>query len=135
MLYFYAFISCRYIEIGIESGLPVSFNGKELLPASLLVELNKIGGKHGIGQIDMVENRLAGMKSHEAYETLGRTILFSAVQQLESKIARESMQLKDSLALKYAELISACRKGLTHFTRQWKHLWKKSPRPQQIQFL
>ncbi|KAM3751973.1 hypothetical protein ACB098_04G152600 [Castanea mollissima] len=98
----------EYIEIGIESGLPVSVNGKELSPASLLVELNKIGGKSGIGQIDMVENRLVGMKSHEAYEILGGTILFNAIQELESlKIDQESMQLKDSLALKYAELISA----------------------------
>ena len=110
MLYFYAFISCRYIEIGIESGLPVSVNGKVLSPASLLTELNEIGGKHGIGRIDMVENRLVGMKSRGVYETPGGTILFEAVQGLESlTIDRESMQLKDSLALKYAELVYAGR--------------------------
>ena len=108
--FFHAFISCRYIEIGIESGLPVSVNGKVLSPASLLTELNEIGGKHGIGRIDMVENRLVGMKSRGVYETPGGTILFAAVRELESlTIDRESMQLKDSLALKYAELVYAGR--------------------------
>ncbi|XP_075662818.1 argininosuccinate synthase, chloroplastic-like isoform X2 [Castanea sativa] len=116
----------EYIEIGIESGLPVSVNGKELSPASLLVELNKIGGKYGIGQIDMVENRLVGVKSHEAYETLGGTILFNAIQELESLIIdQESMQLKDSLALKYAELISAGR-WFDPLHTAMEHLWKKS---------
>uniref|UniRef100_A0A2N9HXZ3 argininosuccinate synthase n=1 Tax=Fagus sylvatica TaxID=28930 RepID=A0A2N9HXZ3_FAGSY len=100
----------EYIEIGIESGLPVSVNGKVLSPASLLTELNEIGGKHGIGRIDMVENRLVGMKSRGVYETPGGTILFAAVRELESlTIDRESMQLKDSLALKYAELVYAGR--------------------------
>uniref|UniRef100_A0A2N9GV01 argininosuccinate synthase n=1 Tax=Fagus sylvatica TaxID=28930 RepID=A0A2N9GV01_FAGSY len=100
----------EYIEIGIESGLPVSVNGKDLSPASLLAQLNEIGGKHGIGRIDMVENRFVGMKSRGVYETPGGTILFAAVQELESlTIDRESMQLKDSLALKYAELVYAGR--------------------------
>ncbi|KAF3954046.1 hypothetical protein CMV_020561 [Castanea mollissima] len=79
----------EYIEVGIEPGLPVSVmarNGKVLPPASLLVELNEIGGKHGIGQIDMVENQLVGMKGCGVYETLGGTILFATatVQELES---------------------------------------------------
>ncbi|KAK9995424.1 hypothetical protein SO802_020110 [Lithocarpus litseifolius] len=74
----------EYIEVGIESGLPVSV--MVLPPASLLVELNEIGGKHGIGQIDMVENQLVGMKSCGVYETLGGTILFATatVPELES---------------------------------------------------
>ncbi|KAH0941818.1 hypothetical protein HID58_001455 [Brassica napus] len=100
----------EYIEIGIESGLPVSFNGKALSPATLLSELNAIGGKHGIGRIDMVENRLVGMKSRGVYETPGGTILFAAVQELESlTLDRESIQVKDSLALKYAEMVYAGR--------------------------
>ncbi|GMY15091.1 argininosuccinate synthase, chloroplastic-like [Fagus crenata] len=100
----------EYVEIGIELGLPVSVNGKVLSPASLLAELNEIGGKHGIGRIDLVENRLVGMKSRGVYETPGGTILFAAVRELESlTIDRESMQLKDSLALKYAELVYAGR--------------------------
>lgn len=103
-------LPCRYLEIGIESGLPVSVNGKKLSPALLLAELNEIGGRHGVGRVDMVENRLVGMKSRGVYETPGGTILFTAVQELESlTIDRETMQVKDSLALKYAELVYAGR--------------------------
>ncbi|RYR14595.1 hypothetical protein Ahy_B04g071220 [Arachis hypogaea] len=100
----------EYVEIGIESGLPVSVNGKKLSPSTLLAELNEIGGKHGIGRIDMVENRLVGMKSRGVYETPGGTILFTAVRELESlTLDRETIQVKDSLALKYAELVYAGR--------------------------
>ncbi|RWR83801.1 Argininosuccinate synthase [Cinnamomum micranthum f. kanehirae] len=100
----------EYIEIGIVSGLPVSVNGKELSPALLLSQLNEIGGRHGIGRIDMVENRLVGMKSRGVYKTPGGTILFSAVRELESlTLDREAIQVKDSLALKYAELVYAGR--------------------------
>ena len=103
-------ISCRYIEIGIVSGIPVSVNGKKLTPACLLSELNQIGGRHGIGRIDMVENRLVGMKSRGVYETPGGTILFAAARELESlTLDRETIQVKDSLALKYAELVYAGR--------------------------
>ena len=102
--------SFRYVEIGIVAGLPVSVNGEKLSPASLLSCLNEIGGKHGIGRIDMVENRLVGMKSRGVYETPGGTILFTAVRELESlTLDRETMQVKDSLALKYAELVYAGR--------------------------
>uniref|UniRef100_A0A0R0JQZ9 argininosuccinate synthase n=1 Tax=Glycine max TaxID=3847 RepID=A0A0R0JQZ9_SOYBN len=81
----------EYVEIGIESGLPVSVNGRRLSPASLLAELNEIGGKHGIGRVDMVENRLVA-------------------RELESlTLDRETIQVKDSLALKYAELVYAGR--------------------------
>ena len=101
---------CRYVEIEIESGLPVSVNGKRLWPAYLLTELNEIGGRHGIGRIDMVENRLVGMKSRGVYETPGGTILFAAARELESlTLDRETIQVKDSLALKYAELVYAGR--------------------------
>ncbi|KAF4377859.1 hypothetical protein G4B88_031525 [Cannabis sativa] len=100
----------EYLEIGIVSGLPVSVNGKELSPASLLKELNQIGGKHGIGRVDMVENRLVGMKSRGVYETPGGTILYAAALELESlTLDRETIQVKDSLALKYAELVYAGR--------------------------
>ncbi|KAJ6901378.1 hypothetical protein NC651_019209 [Populus alba x Populus x berolinensis] len=85
----------EYVEIGIVSGLPVSVNGVKLSPASLLSKLNEIGGKHGIGRIDMVENRLVGMKGRGVYETPGGTILFTAAG------------------------------GLTHCGNQWMHLWRK----------
>lgn len=98
------------MEIGINSGVPVSVNGKELSPASLLTELNELGRKHGIGRIDMVENRLVGMKSRGVYETPGGTILWAGVRELESlTLDRETMQVKDMLALKYAELVYAGR--------------------------
>ncbi|CAL0330095.1 unnamed protein product [Lupinus luteus] len=101
-------MSCKYVEIGIESGLPVSVDGKRLSPASLLAELNEVGGRHGIGRIDMVESRLVGMKSRGVYETPGGTTLFTAVCELESlTLDREVIQVKDSLALKYAELVYA----------------------------
>ncbi|KGN63496.2 argininosuccinate synthase, chloroplastic [Cucumis sativus] len=100
----------EYVEIEIVSGLPVAVNGKKLSPASLLDELNDIGGKHGIGRVDMVENRLVGMKSRGVYETPGGTILFTAALELESlTLDRETIQVKDSLALKYAELVYAGR--------------------------
>ncbi|XP_020107175.1 argininosuccinate synthase, chloroplastic-like isoform X1 [Ananas comosus] len=100
----------EYVEIGINSGVPVSVNGKELSPASLLTELNELGRKHGIGRIDMVENRLVGMKSRGVYETPGGTILWAGVRELESlTLDRETMQVKDMLALKYAELVYAGR--------------------------
>ncbi|PQP91554.1 argininosuccinate synthase chloroplastic-like [Prunus yedoensis var. nudiflora] len=98
------------VDIGIVSGIPVSVNGKKLSPASLLDHLNQIGGKHGIGRVDMVENRLVGMKSRGVYETPGGTTLFAAARELESlTLDRETMQVKDSLALKYAELVYAGR--------------------------
>ncbi|WOL02428.1 hypothetical protein Cni_G11147 [Canna indica] len=100
----------EYLEIGIEAGIPVSINGRKLSPASLLSELNNIGGKHGIGRIDMVENRLVGMKSRGVYETPGGTILWVAARELESlTLDRETIQVKDTLALKYAELVYAGR--------------------------
>lgn len=103
-------LSHRYIEIGIVSGLPTSLEGKELSPASLLSELNKIGGRHGIGRVDMVENRLVGMKSRGVYETPGGTLLYTAVRELESlTLDRQTIQVKDSLALTYAELVYAGR--------------------------
>ncbi|KAI5067230.1 hypothetical protein GOP47_0017758 [Adiantum capillus-veneris] len=100
----------EYLEIGIEAGIPVSHNGERLSPANLLAALNEVGGRHGIGRIDMVENRLVGMKSRGVYETPGGTILTTAVRELESlTLDRETMQLKDTLAIKYAELVYAGR--------------------------
>eukprot|EP00249_Psilotum_nudum_P014768 c24991_g1_i1 orf=503-1984(-) len=100
----------EYVEIGIENGIPVSINGKEMSAATLLTELNEIGGRHGIGRVDMVENRLVGMKSRGVYETPGGTIITFAVRELESlTLDRETMQLKDTLAIKYAELVYAGR--------------------------
>lgn len=96
----------EYIEIGYKNGNPVSLNGKKLSPANLLKTLNSIGGKHGIGRLDIVENRFVGMKSRGVYETPGGTVLHIAHRAVESiTLDREVMHLRDSLVPKYAELI------------------------------
>jgi argininosuccinate synthase len=95
-----------YLEIEFESGNPVSLNGEKLSPAKMIAALNKVGGAHGIGRVDLVENRLVGMKSHGVYETPGGTILMAAHQELEMLVIdHQTMQFKDLAALKYAELI------------------------------
>ncbi|MBI5097907.1 MAG: argininosuccinate synthase [Nitrospirae bacterium] len=96
----------RYIEIGYENGNPVSVDGKKLSPANLLKKLNDIAGSHGIGRLDIVENRYVGIKSRGVYETPGGTVLHIAHRAIESiTLDREVMHLKDSLMPKYAELI------------------------------
>jgi argininosuccinate synthase len=94
------------IEIGFESGTPLSLNGEKLSPATLIERLNRLGGKHGIGRADLVENRLVGMKSRGVYETPGGTILLAAHRELESlTLDKETLHFKDLVALKYAELV------------------------------
>ncbi|HEX7158796.1 MAG TPA: argininosuccinate synthase [Edaphobacter sp.] len=94
------------VEIGFEKGVPVSVDSQRL-PAVQLVELlNEIGGRNAIGRIDIVENRFVGMKSRGAYETPGGTLILEAVRQLEAlTLDRETAHFKESLALKYAELV------------------------------
>ncbi|MCK4947156.1 MAG: argininosuccinate synthase [Candidatus Aureabacteria bacterium] len=95
-----------YIEVGFEKGIPVSIDGKKLSPASLLSQLNDIGGKNGIGRVDIVENRFVGMKSRGIYETPGGTILREAHLAIESiTLDREVQHLKDSFMPKYSELV------------------------------
>lgn len=96
----------EYIEIGFEKGIPVSLNGQKLDSVTLLEKLNEIGAKHAIGQIDMVENRLVGMKSRGVYETPGGTILYRALQELEELVLdKDTYHFKDILSNKYAELV------------------------------
>jgi len=95
-----------YVEIGFEQGVPVKLNGKPTDSVKLLQALSDIGGKHAVGQIDLVENRLVGMKSRGAYETPGGTILMTAHKALESlTLDRETMHYKQQVALKYAEMV------------------------------
>ncbi|RLB11934.1 MAG: argininosuccinate synthase [Deltaproteobacteria bacterium] len=95
-----------YIEIDFEKGDPVAVNGKRMKPAQLLAFLNDIGGKNGIGRVDIVENRYVGMKSRGVYETPGGTILRIAHLAIESiTLDREVMHLKESLVTKYSELV------------------------------
>ena len=94
------------IELEFEKGDPIALNGKKLSPAKLLLSLNELGGKHGIGRDDIVENRYVGMKSRGCYETPGGTILLAAHRAMESlTLDREVMHLKDDLMPRYAKLI------------------------------
>jgi argininosuccinate synthase len=94
------------ITITFESGIPVAVNGEKLSPAQLVATLNEIGGTHGIGRADLVENRLIGIKSRGVYETPGGTLLVTALKALESiTLDRESSHEKERMATRYAELV------------------------------
>ena len=96
----------EYVEVGFEKGIPVKLDGKTADGVELIETLNAIGGKHAVGQIDLVENRLVGMKSRGVYETPGGTILVTAHKALESlTLDRETAHYKQQVALKYAELV------------------------------
>jgi len=95
-----------YIELTYRNGDIVAIDGKELSPATILAELNRIGGENGIGRLDIVENRYVGMKSRGCYETPGGTIMLKAHRAIESiTLDREVAHLKDELMPKYASLI------------------------------
>ncbi len=96
----------KYIEIHYEQGDPVEVDGQRLSPANLLAVLNEIGGEHGVGRVDLVENRYVGLKSRGVYETPGGAILRAAHMAVESiTLDREVMHLRDSLSPRYAELV------------------------------
>jgi argininosuccinate synthase len=95
-----------YVEIDFKSGIPVRVDGVSHGPVELVTLLNKLGGKHGVGRLDMVENRLVGIKSRGVYETPGGTILYAALRALETLcLDRESLHYKDVVAEKYAEMV------------------------------
>jgi argininosuccinate synthase len=96
----------QYIEIGFEDGIPKDVDGKAMIPYRIVAHLNEIGGDHGIGRVDIVENRYVGMKSRGVYETPGCTILHVAHRAVESiTMDREVMHLRDTLIPKISELI------------------------------
>ncbi|PRM87990.1 argininosuccinate synthase [Aliarcobacter cryaerophilus] len=96
----------EYIEIEYKNGDPIALNGEKLSPANLLLALNKLGNKHGIGRVDIVENRYVGMKARGCYETPGGTIMLKAHRAIESlTLDREATHLKDELMPRYAKLI------------------------------
>jgi len=96
----------EYVEIGFREGIPVKLNGKATGPVKMIETLNTIGGKHSVGQSDLVENRLVGMKSRGVYETPGGTILTTAHRALEMlTLDRDTMHYKQQIALKYAEMV------------------------------
>jgi argininosuccinate synthase len=94
------------LRVDFVSGTPVALNGQALSPAALVAALNQLGGRHAIGRVDLVENRLVGMKSRGIYETPGGTILYAAHAELESlTLDRDTLHAKDGLAARYAELV------------------------------
>ena len=94
------------IELEFESGTPIGLNGEKMDPVPLMTALNEIGARHGIGRVDLVENRLVGMKSRGVYETPGGTILYAAHQELESIcLDKDTLHFKQMIALRYAELV------------------------------
>lgn len=96
----------EYVEIEYEAGNPVAVDGERLSPARLLARVNELGGKHGVGRVDLVENRYVGMKSRGVYETPGGTILHAAHRAVESlTLDREVLHLRDSLVPRYAEMV------------------------------
>ncbi|MNW49412.1 Argininosuccinate synthase [compost metagenome] len=96
----------EYLELDFEQGKCVALNGESLNPLGVMEKLNELGGKHGIGRVDMVENRFVGMKSRGVYETPGGTILFTAHRKMESlTMDREVMNLRDSLITRYSTLV------------------------------
>ena len=95
-----------YLTVGFEQGCPVALDGERLDPVELMIRLNKLGGEHGVGRLDMVENRLVGMKSHGVYETPGGTILYTAHRALETLcLDRDTLHYKHLVAERYAELV------------------------------
>lgn len=96
----------EYIEIEFKKGIPVAVNGKNMKSLELIIELNKICGKHGVGRIDMIENRLVGIKSREIYESPAAVALIRAHQELESLVLdKDTLHFKKTLEHKYAELV------------------------------
>ena len=94
------------VTVGFDKGVPVSLNGKKLGPLALLLAANQLGGKHGVGRIDMVESRYVGMKSRGVYETPGATLLMAAHRDLEGlTMDRDVMALRDSLIPRFAQLV------------------------------
>jgi argininosuccinate synthase len=94
------------VKVDFEKGVPVAVNDVQLPPAAIVETLNALGAKHGVGRIDLVENRLVGMKSHGVYETPGGTILYTAHRELESLcLDRDTAHYKEQMAVRYAELV------------------------------
>ncbi|TCT16346.1 argininosuccinate synthase [Natranaerovirga pectinivora] len=96
----------EYIELEFDKGIPVALNGEKIDGVSLISKLNELGGKHGIGTLDLLENRVVGMKSRGVYETPGGTILYAAHSKLEELcLDKQTLAYKSTLAIKYAELV------------------------------
>ena len=114
-----------YVELEFEGGIPVALDGEKMGPVALLEKLNAVGGENGVGRVDLVENRLVGMKSHGVYETPGGTILHAAHRELLSLVCeRDTLHYRNLVAERYAELVyygqwfSPLRRSLDAFIRE-----------------
>ena len=114
-----------YVTIGFEAGAPVSVDGEKMKASKIIEKLNELGGANGIGIIDIVENRLIGMKDRGVYETPGGTILYAAHEQLEMlTVDKDTLHLKQKLAVDYADMIyngkwySPLQEALTAFANE-----------------
>ncbi len=112
----------EFVTVGFEAGNPISVNGVMLSPVEILATLNEIGGRHGVGRVDIVENRFVGMKSRGVYETPGGTLMYHAHRAVESlTLDREVAHLRDEMSNKYAEMVyngfwfAPEREALQHF--------------------
>ena len=96
----------QYLEIGFDKGIPMTIDGQESDGVSLIQQLNELAGKHGVGRIDHIENRLVGIKSREIYEAPGATVLLQAHQALEAMtLSKDQLRFKQKVAVEYADLI------------------------------
>jgi len=117
-----------YVEIGFEQGIPVSLDGKKMDGVSLIQKLNQLAGEHGVGRIDLVENRLVGIKSREIYEAPAATVLLQAHQALEAMtLSKDQLRFKQKVAIEYADLIynglwfSSLHQDLAVYVRSTQH--------------
>ena len=114
----------EYVTMTFEKGVPTSVNGKEMKVSDIIRELNTLGGKHGIGIVDIVENRVVGMKSRGVYETPGGTILMEAHQQLEELVLdRATMEAKKDMGNKFCSDLFTKENGLPRFVKPSRHSW------------
>ena len=95
-----------YVEVGFDKGIPVSVDGQKMKPLELVIKLNEIAGKHGVGRVDMIENRLVGIKSREVYEVPAAAVLHAAHGELRSAVlTRQFERLARQLSIEYADLV------------------------------
>ncbi len=113
----------EYVTMTFEKGIPTSVNGEKMKVSDIITKLNELGGKHGVGIVDIVENRVVGMKSRGVYETPGGTILLEAHQQLEELVLdRATMEVKKDMGNKFAQIVYE-GKWFTPCVKQFRHLW------------
>ena len=128
------------VSVSFEAGVPVAVNGEKMKVSDIIRKLNKLGGENGVGILDIVENRLIGMKDHGIYETPGGTILYFAHEQLEMlTLDKETLHMKEKLAVDYADLIyngkwyTPLQEALTAFAKKGQRILHRHGQAQALQ--